>query len=69
MTRALPRVLTHLPKGLLDKVFASYPGIEVIEVPSKGEMPPGTEGQVLLTQTIGAPNLALVLRCGVESWK
>ncbi len=66
MTRALPRVLTHLPKGLLDKVFASYPGIEVIEVPSEGEMPPGTEGQVLLTQTIGAPNLALVLRCGVE---
>jgi phosphoglycerate dehydrogenase-like enzyme len=66
MTRALPRVLTHLPKGLLDKVFATYPGIEVLEVPGEGEMPPGTEGEVLLTQTWGTPNLAEVLRCGVE---
>jgi phosphoglycerate dehydrogenase-like enzyme len=66
MPRPLPRVLTHLPKGLLDKVFAAYPEIEVIEVPGEGQMPAGTRGEVLLTQTWGTPNLSDVLACGVE---
>ena len=66
MTRALPRVLSHLPKGLLDKVFATYPGIEVIEIPGEGEIPTGTQAEVLLTPPLGTPNLAEVLRCGVE---
>lgn len=66
MTKALPRVLSHLPKGLLDRVFSTYPEIEVIEISGEGEPPEGTQGEVLLTQTTGAPNLAEVLACGVK---
>ena len=66
MPKALPRVLTHLPKGLLDRVFEEFPGIEVVEVPSEGAPPPGTQGEVLLTQTWGTPNLAEIAACGVQ---
>ena len=66
MTKALPRVLSHLPKGLLDKVFATYPGIEVFEIPTEGALPEGAEGEVLLTQTWGTPNMADVLARGVK---
>ena len=65
-SKALPRVLSHLPMGLLEKVVATYPGIEIVEVPSEGPLPEGVEGQVLLTQTWGTPNLGEVLERGVE---
>jgi len=66
MAGPLPRVLTQLPRALLDKVSETYPGIEIVEVPTEGPVPEGLEAEVLLTQTWGTPNLAEVLRCGVK---
>ena len=65
-SKALPRVLSHLPSGLLEKVTTAYPGIEIVEIPTEGPLPDDVSGRVLLTQTWGTPNLAEVLARGVE---
>lgn len=58
-------VLTHVDPRLLEAVVA-LDGVEVVPVPGDGEPDPRVRGDVLLTQTWGAPNLATVLERGVE---
>ena len=61
MTRPL-RILSHLPLGLLQRVKQDLPGVEIIQIPEKGELPAGVEGEVLLTQAWGSPNMAEVVK-------
>lgn len=63
---ATPRILTHLPSGLLEPVREAHPDVELIEIPQEGDPGEGIEGEVLLTLTWGSPNLAEVLERGVR---
>jgi phosphoglycerate dehydrogenase-like enzyme len=63
--RAL-RVLSHLPRGALDRLAGPLPDVEIVEVPQEGEPPPEARGEVLLTFAWGSPNLALLARRGVR---
>ena len=58
-------ILSHLPSGLLARVTEEHPSARIVEVPSEGPLDEGIEGEVLLTQAWGSPNLADVLRRGV----
>jgi phosphoglycerate dehydrogenase-like enzyme len=60
------RVLSHMPVDRLDRVRAVAPGVELVQVPTQGEPPPGVEGEVLLTLPWGTTNLALVAERGVK---
>lgn len=60
------QVLSHLPLQLLGPVSASLPEVELIRIPQQGEIPPQARGEVLLTQTWGAPNLADAVGRGVR---
>ena len=62
----MPRVLSHLPLGLLEKVRQAFPGIGITEVAGEGEPPLDVGGEVLLTQTWGTPNMEQVLARGVR---
>jgi len=61
-----PRVLTHLPVGILGRVREAHPDVELVEIPERGPLPPDTQGDVLLTQAWGSPNLAEVVESGVR---
>ena len=58
-------ILSHLPTGLLARVAEQFPAAEIVEVPAKGELEAGVEGEVLLTQAWGSANLAQVVERGV----
>jgi phosphoglycerate dehydrogenase-like enzyme len=60
------RLLSHLPLPLLARVRAEQPDVAVTVVPLEGPIPDGVRGEVLLTHTRGAPNLAQVLARGVR---
>ncbi len=66
MEQRRPRVLSHLGLGLLKRVHEAFPNLEIREVPVEGPLPEGVTGEVLLTQTWGAANLAEVLTRGVQ---
>ena len=61
-----PTILSHIDLGLLAPVRAAYPDTPLIQIPEEGPLPESARGQVLLTQTWGAPNLAGVMARGVE---
>lgn len=60
------RVLTHVPVQLLARVAQEFPGIELVPVPTRGELAPEIRGDVLLTAARGSPNLAEVVARGVR---
>ena len=62
----MTKVLTHVPVGLLSPVTKAFPRIELIPVPAEGPLPPEAEGEVLLTQAWGSPNLAEIVERGVR---
>jgi phosphoglycerate dehydrogenase-like enzyme len=60
------RVLTHLPRGLLARVEADLPEVELVEIPGSGPLPEDARGEVLLTFTWGSDNMQEVLARGVR---
>ena len=60
------KILSHVHPGLLESATARFPDIEVIRVPEEGELPDGVEGEVLLTQAWGSPNLGECVKRGVR---
>jgi phosphoglycerate dehydrogenase-like enzyme len=60
------KVLSHLPLPLLERVADEVPDVELVFVESEGEPPGDVRGEVLLTQTWAAPNIAAVMARGVE---
>ncbi len=60
------RVLVQLPLEALKRVSEQVPGIELVPVPLKGELPRDAEGEVLLTLARGSPNLSEVVKRGVR---
>jgi phosphoglycerate dehydrogenase-like enzyme len=60
------RVLTHVPLAILQRAADEVPGVEWIGVAGDEELPPALHGDVLLTDTWGAPNLKAVAACGVR---
>jgi phosphoglycerate dehydrogenase-like enzyme len=60
------KILSHIHPGLLASAAARFPDIEVIRVPEEGELPEGVEGEVLLTQAWGSPNLGECVKRGVR---
>lgn len=65
MTEPL-RILTQLPAAALSRVSEEMPDVEVIEIPTEGDLPADATGSVLLTYAWGSPNLADVVARGVE---
>jgi phosphoglycerate dehydrogenase-like enzyme len=59
-------ILTHVPLALLDRVGREFPDVEVVVVAERGEVPAEVRGEVLLTFTWGAPNLAEIVARGVR---
>jgi phosphoglycerate dehydrogenase-like enzyme len=59
-------VLSHVPLGLLARVGAELPSVELLQVPERGELAPEVAGEVLLTQAWGSPNLGDVVARGVR---
>lgn len=66
MNQRSPRVLTHVHPGLLRRVKERFPSVEIVHIPEEGPLDEGVEGDVLLTQTWGAPNAADVMERGVR---
>ena len=60
------RILSHLPADRLARVAREMPDVEVIPIPSEGDIPPGASGEVLVTFTWGAANMAQALGRGVR---
>lgn len=60
------RILTYVPTGLLRRVGDSFPTVELIQIPEQGELEAGVEGEILLTQTWGAPNSGEVMQRGIR---
>jgi phosphoglycerate dehydrogenase-like enzyme len=59
-------VLSHLPGASVLGFTGPLPGVEILDVPTQGEPPPGARGEVLLTFAWGSPNLAQVASRGVQ---
>ena len=66
MTRVAPRVLVQVRDTLARRIAEAVPDVEVVLIPSEGDLPPAVAGEVLLTMAWGAPNLAQVLARGVR---
>src|SRR5688572_10622290 len=60
------RVLHHIREAVAARVAAAVPEVELVAIPHDADLPPGMEGEVLLTLPWGSPNLAQVLARGVR---
>lgn len=60
------KILSHIHPRLLESASQAFPDIEVIQIPQEGELPEHVEGEVLLTQAWGSPNLAECVKRGVR---
>jgi phosphoglycerate dehydrogenase-like enzyme len=60
------KILSHIHPGLLESATKEFPDIEVIRIPEEGDLPDGVEGEVLLTQAWGSPNLGECVKRGVR---
>jgi len=65
-SRGRLRVLSHLPLNRLARLAREMPDVDVIVIPAEGALDPDVRGDVLLTYTWGAPNLAEVVSRGVR---
>ncbi len=59
-------VLSHVPPALLGRVGREFPDVDIVAVLEHGELQPEVRGEVLLTFTWGAPNLAEIVTRGVR---
>ncbi|MCZ6784439.1 MAG: NAD(P)-dependent oxidoreductase [Proteobacteria bacterium] len=62
----MTRVLSHVPLGLLKRIAEELPDVELEAVPEEGAIASNVEGDVLLTQAWGSPNLGDVVARGVR---
>ena len=60
------KILSHFPPGLFARVQAEFPEAEIIQVPETGEVPAAVEGEILVTNAWGSPNLGEVVKRGVR---
>jgi phosphoglycerate dehydrogenase-like enzyme len=60
------RVLSHVGGPLADQVRRAVPEVEVVEIPSSGDLDPTVTGEVLFTIAWGTPNLEHVLDRGIR---
>ncbi len=60
------RILSHLPQALLARVPQEFPTVQVQQIPERGELAAEVEGEVLLTQAWGSPNLHEIVKRGVR---
>jgi phosphoglycerate dehydrogenase-like enzyme len=58
--------LSHLPARAFARFADDFPGVEFVEVPTEGPLPPDIHGEALLTFTWGSPNMQQVLERGVR---
>jgi phosphoglycerate dehydrogenase-like enzyme len=59
-------VLSHVPLGLLARLGEELPSVALVQVPEREAPAEGVEGEVLLTQAWGSPNLGEVVARGVR---
>jgi phosphoglycerate dehydrogenase-like enzyme len=55
------RVLVQVREAVAKRVAEALPDVELVPIPFEGDVPPGVEGEVLLTLPWGSPNLAQAL--------
>ena len=60
------RILVQIREALARRIAEAVPDIEVVPIPSDGDLPPGVDGEILLTLPWGSPNLAQALGRGVR---
>ena len=60
------RVLSQLPIDRLARVPHELPDVEVVTISDRDDLPPDLRGDVLVTYTWGAPNIAQVVQRGVR---
>src|SRR5262245_61479230 len=60
------RILSHLPPERLARVAREVADVEVVTIPAEGEIPADAHGEVLVTYTWGAPNIADAVARGVR---
>lgn len=60
------RVLSHLPADRLARVPQDVPDVEVVPISDRDELPADLRGDVLVTYTWGAPNIAQAVERGVR---
>jgi phosphoglycerate dehydrogenase-like enzyme len=60
------RVLAQIRGGLVTRLAAAIPDVEVVTVPPEGELAPDLRGEVLLTLPWSTPNTASLLERGVR---
>jgi phosphoglycerate dehydrogenase-like enzyme len=60
------RVLVQIRESLARRIAEAMPDVEVVPIPSEGELAPDLCGEVVLTMAWGSPNLAHVLARGVR---
>ena len=60
------KVLYQIRDDLAAKVAAALPAVEFVAIPREGDVPAGSDGEVLLTYPWAAPNLPQVLTRGVR---
>ena len=59
-------VLTHVHPGLLRIVRERFPDVVLHRIPEEGPIDDGLQGEVLLTQAWGSPNVGEVVKRGVR---
>jgi len=65
MSRRL-RILVQIRGALARRIAEAVPDVEVLPIPSEGDLAPEVDGEVLLTLPWGSPNLAQALGRGVR---
>jgi len=60
------RVLTHLPYERVARVEREVADVELVPIPTDGDVPEGATGEVLVTFTWGAANIAQAVQRGVR---
>jgi len=66
MAQPVLRVLSHLPAERLARAAQELPWIDIVPVPSEGDLPAEASGEVLVTFAWGSPNMAQVVERGVR---
>jgi len=61
-----PRILTHVPSPLLDRVRQIHPDVEIMQIPDSGEIEASLGGEILLTYANGTANLADAMSRGIR---
>ncbi len=60
------RVLHNFGSRVIAQIAPRFPQVEFTEIPTEGELPPDLSGNILVTSTLGSPNLRHVLTRGIQ---